>query len=100
MFLLIGLAVAAGAISFSAPPAAAIAPEPVCGSESVTARGEPARFLWLARTKARANWRRRVRAMTDLGPDFSVWGRAINTEERCLTGPSGTVCIFTGTPCR
>ena len=71
-----------------------------CASEPVTARGEPARFLWMARTKARANWRRRVRATSTLGPDYSVWGRAINTEERCITGPSGTFCIFTGTPCR
>lgn len=71
-----------------------------CHSSSVVARGEESRFLWLAKTKARANWRAKVRALPGLGPDYANWARAENTEERCLTGPNGTVCIFTGTPCR
>ncbi|MBS0233383.1 MAG: hypothetical protein JSR99_07840 [Proteobacteria bacterium] len=71
-----------------------------CAPSAVTARGEESRFVWLAKTKTRANWRAKVRAIPDLGPDYANWARAENTEERCLTGPSGTVCIFTGTPCR
>lgn len=71
-----------------------------CSEAPVSARGEPSKFEWLAKTKARANWRRRVRGTPGLGPDFAVWPRAANSEERCLTGPDGTVCIFTGTPCK
>ena len=71
-----------------------------CGAEAVTARGEASRFTWLAKTKARANWRRKVRGTTGLGADFSNWQKAKDTEERCLTGPEGTVCVFTGLPCK
>ncbi|CCB67399.1 conserved protein of unknown function [Hyphomicrobium sp. MC1] len=71
-----------------------------CASAPVVARGEESRFEWSAKAKTRANWRAKVRAMTTLGPDYANWGRAQDTEERCMTGPKGTVCIFTGTPCR
>ena len=71
-----------------------------CSDISVSARGEPARFMWLAKTKARANWRRKVRATPGLGTGFSNWGDAETSEERCLTSEDGTVCIFTGYPCR
>jgi hypothetical protein len=71
-----------------------------CGPEAVSARGENSRFAWTARTKARANWRRKVRATPGLGPDYANWARAQSTEERCLAGPVGTVCIFTGVPCK
>ena len=71
----------------------------VCASQPIEARGEPSRFLWLAKTKTRANWRRKVRATPGLGTSYANWARAENTEERCLTGGAGTVCIFTGTPC-
>ncbi|MGO4684671.1 hypothetical protein [Hyphomicrobium sp. 2TAF46] len=70
-----------------------------CASSPVVARGEEARYVWLAKTKARANWRAKVRATPGLGPNFANWSRAQNTEERCLTGPAGSLCIFTGTPC-
>ncbi|HML28641.1 MAG TPA: hypothetical protein PKE16_07355 [Hyphomicrobium sp.] len=71
-----------------------------CASNPVMARGEESRFVWAAKAKTRANWRAKVRSMTDLGPDYANWARAQNTEERCLTGPAGTVCTFTGIPCR
>jgi len=70
-----------------------------CASSPVVARGEEARYTWLAKTKARANWRAKVRAIPKLGPSFANWARAQDTEERCLSGPAGTLCIFTGTPC-
>jgi len=70
-----------------------------CASSPVVARGEEARYVWLAKTKAKANWRAKVRAISGLGPSFANWARAQDTEERCLTGPAGSVCIFTGTPC-
>ncbi len=71
----------------------------VCAQTSVMARGEESRFVWMAKVKARALWRQKVRAMPGLGPNYANWARAQNTEERCLTGGAGTVCIFTGTPC-
>lgn len=70
-----------------------------CAPTPIEARGEQSRFLWIAKTKTRANWRRKVRATPGLGTAYANWARAENTEERCLTGPAGTVCIFTGTPC-
>jgi hypothetical protein len=70
-----------------------------CASGPVEARGEQSRYVWLAKTKARANWRTKVRHTPGLGTAYSVWARAENADERCLTGPAGTVCIFTGTPC-
>ena len=71
-----------------------------CAQNPVTARGEPASYSWLARTKARANWRRKVRAIPGLGAAYATWDHAAEAEERCLSGPEGTVCIFTGTPCK
>lgn len=71
-----------------------------CAAEAVSARGENSRFAWTARTKARANWRRKVRGLPGLGPDYADWNKAAGTEERCIDGPAGTLCIFTGTPCK
>lgn len=86
---------AAGMLGLSSAEASA----ETCAPAGVTARGEPARYEWLAKTKARANWRRRVRETTSLGTDYANWALARETTERCLSGPSGVVCIFTGTPC-
>lgn len=85
--------------------AAMLATSPVawadsCAADAVTARGENSRFMWSAKTKARANWRRRVRGLPGLGPDYDNWSRAKDTDEKCLTGPAGSLCIFTGTPCK
>lgn len=88
---------------FAALALLALAAEPskaeTCGPEAVVARGEASRFTWLAKTKARANWRRKVRETSGLGTGYSNWQKAKEAEERCLTGPEGTVCVFTGTPC-
>lgn len=70
-----------------------------CGPSPVMARGEQSKFVWLAKVKARALWRHKVRSTPGLGPGYANWARAQNTEERCMTGGAGTVCIFTGTPC-
>lgn len=80
--------------------AGATARAETCGPDPVTARGENSRFAWTAKTKARANWRRKVRAIPGLGPDYANWSRAAATEERCLAGPAGTICIFSGIPCK
>jgi len=71
-----------------------------CASAPTEARGEPSRYLWLAKLKARGNWRLKVRGTPGLGPDYANWARAEATEEKCLSGPTGHLCIFTGTPCR
>lgn len=86
------------AASFAAP-IAFLAAAATCADASVEARGEQSRFIWIAKAKARANWRAKVRRTPGLGPKYANWARANNTEERCLTGPAGTLCIFTGTPC-
>ncbi len=70
-----------------------------CAGSPIEARGEASRFEWLAKTKARANWRRKVRLTPGLGAAYANWARADNTEERCLSGPAGSLCIFTGLPC-
>ncbi len=70
-----------------------------CSDIMIEGRGEQSRYVWLAKTKARANWRYKVRGNPKLGSAYANWARADNTEERCLTGPLGTICIFTGTPC-
>ena len=86
----------AGDTKKSAPPLA----DQRCASAAVTARGEPSSFEWLAKTKARSNWRHRVRLTPELGPDFSDWKAAADIDESCLVGPDGTVCTLTARPCR
>lgn len=72
----------------------------VCHDAPIMARGEPSRFEWLARTKARANWRHKVRSTPGLGTAYSDWKAAANLEDSCLSGPQGTVCMLTAVPCR
>ncbi len=71
-----------------------------CATEPVYASGEPASYEWMARIKTHANWRAKVRVMPGLGDPYANWKRAEDTTERCFSGPTGTVCQFTGTPCR
>ena len=81
-------------------PIAAAAGAQTCAPAAVSARGEPSAFKWLARTKARANWRAKVRKLKGLGAPYSDWNRAHNQTEDC--GPDGRAmaCTFTGLPCR
>ncbi len=93
---LAALVMLAGLVS-SALPAIA---DPVCSQAAVSSQGEPARFEWLAKTKARANWRAKVRALSELGPDYANWNIAAERSEICSDGPDGVTCLFTGTPCK
>jgi hypothetical protein len=70
-----------------------------CSSQRIEARGEESRYAWVAKTKARASWRYKVRLTPGLGPSYANWAHAEDTEERCLSGPAGTLCIFSGLPC-
>lgn len=83
------------AIAVAGTPAVA----ETCASEPITGKSEPSRYEWTAKAKARANWRTKVRSLPSLGADYSTWSRAINTEERCISGPSGAICTFSGVPC-
>jgi hypothetical protein len=91
--LLIGIA-----LVMSGLPSAAGAE--TCAPTVISARGEPAPFEWLAKTKARANWRSRVRATRSLGPPYSTWVRAASREELCNTSAKGIVCQISAIPCR
>lgn len=71
----------------------------VCSDHALMARGEPARLEWLAKTKARANWRARVRATPGLGDAFSGWRLAHDVHESCAPAEGGTACSFSGIPC-
>lgn len=75
-------------------------PGKTCAAESVYASGEPASYEWLARIKTHANWRAKVRVLPGLGDPYANWKKAEDTTERCFSGPAGTVCQFTGIPCR
>lgn len=70
-----------------------------CADHALTARGEPARLEWLAKTKARANWRARVRATPGLGDAYSGWRQARDPQEQCQPSAAGVVCTFSGVPC-
>ena len=70
-----------------------------CSDQEVYASGEPASYEWLARIKTHANWRAKVRSIPNLGDAYANWENAENVTERCFSGPAGTVCQFTGTPC-
>lgn len=72
----------------------------VCSDQIVSVRGEPSSLTWLARTKTKANWRAKVRALPGLGDEYAKWERAENATEHCVSGPSGTICDFEGVPCR
>jgi hypothetical protein len=54
----------------------------------------------MAKLKARANWRRKVRAMSGFGPAYANWQSAENATERCVRSERATFCVFTGIPCR
>ncbi len=71
-----------------------------CATDPVTARGEPSSFEWIAKTKARANWRQRVRVIKPLGPLYSAWSHAQEPNETCSHSAKGIVCTFTGIPCK
>ena len=71
-----------------------------CATIPVTVRGEPSAFQWIARTKARASWRAKVRRLKGLGSPYSDWSRAQNRTEDCGPDGRGKACTFQGTPCR
>lgn len=92
--------VALAAIAATPVHAAEVPAPGECSALVITGRGEPASFEWLAKTKARANWRTRVRNTRALGEAFSTWNRAQNREEKCVTARTGAItCTFSANPC-
>lgn len=71
-----------------------------CSDETITARGEPSRYQWLAVMKARGNWRSKVRLLPDLGAPYANFRRAADQIERCISDQRSVVCTVSGRPCR
>jgi hypothetical protein len=71
-----------------------------CAETAVAAKGEVARYKWLALVKARGNWRSKVRTIPNLGGAFANFGRAADQVERCITDQRTFVCTVTARPCR
>jgi hypothetical protein len=92
----LALAVSALIVGLGTTPADAF----VCAQTQITARGEPSTYEWLAKTKARANWRTRVRATRELGTRYSTWSQAQAKVETCEPAVRGVICTFTAIPCR
>jgi hypothetical protein len=71
-----------------------------CADQPVSARGEPSRLEVLAKTKARGNWRAKVRALPALGAAYADWNKAQGADYRCSEDKGGTVCTAVALPCR
>lgn len=87
-------------LALAVPPIETSAAVETCSPTAVSARGEPSAFNWLARTKARANWRAKVRQLKGLGAPYSDWNRAHEPTEDCGPDGRGIACTFSGIPCR
>lgn len=71
-----------------------------CADRAVTARGDPSRFEVLAKAKARANWRAKVRAVPTLGAAYADFSRALAADYRCSQKDGRHVCVAVAHPCR
>lgn len=71
-----------------------------CAPARVSARGEPSVFQWLALTKAKGNWRAKVRRTKALGGLYADWRRAENRTEDCGPDGKGIACTVSAVPCR
>jgi hypothetical protein len=89
------LAAVAVLLAASAPVAAA-----TCAERPVSARGEPSRYEVLAKAKARANWRAKVRAMPQLGAAYANFSKALAADYRCSQAGGRYVCVAIAHPCR
>ncbi len=90
-------AAVAALIASSAGQAALAA---TCAERTVQARGDPSRFEVLAKAKARANWRARVRAMPTLGASYADWNKAAAADYRCGHEDGRYRCTAIAHPCR
>jgi hypothetical protein len=71
-----------------------------CAERMVSARGEPARFEVLAKTKARGNWRAQVRALPGLGAPYATWSIAEEARYDCSERDGRFICSAIARPCR
>lgn len=83
-------------VTFAVPDPADAA---TCAPTQVSAKGEVARFRWLAVMKARGNWRSKVRTIPGLGADYADFGRSADQIERCISDQRTIVCTVTARPC-
>jgi hypothetical protein len=70
-----------------------------CSEHAVAARGEPSRYEFLAKAKARGNWRAKVRAMPELGAAYADWYKALAAEYDCTPSDAGIICVARAHPC-
>jgi hypothetical protein len=80
-----------------APSAAAAA---TCAERLVAARGDPSRFVVLAKANARGNWRAKVRSMPTLGADYANFNKALAADYRCSEKAGQHTCEAFGHPCK
>jgi hypothetical protein len=99
---LVAGALGAGALAFLALTGMTTTPAraETCGIAPVVAAGEPSRILTLAKIKARANWRAKVRALARYGGAYSNWSRAERTEETCTLHDGRYRCRAKAIPCK
>jgi len=71
-----------------------------CAAGAVSARGEPSVFQWLALTKAKGNWRAKVRHTKILGGAYADWNRAESRTQVCGPDGKGIACTVTAIPCK
>lgn len=83
-------------LAVAAAPAAAA----TCADTSVSARGDPASYQWLALFKARGDWRSKVRGLPELGARYANWATSADQIERCIKDGRSVRCIVTARPCR
>lgn len=90
----------AGSLALAACGLASGAAAQTCAIDPVSAKGESSRYLWLAKVKARANWRRKIRSIERLGAAYSDWGRASQSEENCEVVNARYTCVASAIPCK
>lgn len=80
----------------ASPPADAAA----CAERPVAARGDPSRFVVLAKANARGNWRAKVRSMPALGAEYANFNKALAADYRCSERGGRHTCEAFGHPCK
>ena len=72
----------------------------VCAQSGVAATGAPAYFKFAATSQARAAWRRKVIAKSNLGQAYSRWSQARDAQITCRKIADRYRCVAVGDACR
>jgi hypothetical protein len=71
-----------------------------CAEQPVAARGDPSRFVVLAKANARGNWRAKVRSLPTLGAEYANFNKALAADYRCSERAGQHTCEAFGHPCK